>query len=409
MASIITAIFGKSKFYENVLVEAPTVSRADLAVEDELDTRRRYACEEAKVGAAISVAAMHREHHHNQIIRSLSGRADAHMMRVLLRWCEMEGVFLHPALWPEPAIGDKQNTFRDHVWHVTTDVPSMTPLLAIPERLCIGFKDTESEDDIAALKRGTTEAAKGSVDDTAAAAEESDGDVCAFFFTAIGLLVNDLLVALNNEISDKRFYLAKSLQRIRTCHNAPYLSTGYFQGAQAEPPLAEVFLQMVHNYVQAGPLTGKVERDMLNWAVSVSLSHSTPLTIAGRKSIGIVPVLHLFPHGNADVNAVPVTRGARAADGARLRRLFRQQCSAMPLSDSEEYVYLVTTRALAAGSTVAVQAMAPVCHRSEEAEDMWRLTCGAPPPEESVGSLEYQEVLRSVNEHIREVAAALGD
>ena len=384
------------------------------ALRTTLRRRRRYAEAAAARGDAApwTVYAMTGGAvHHAAIVRGLRSGGDTHMMQLLLRWCGGHGARLHPALTPVPSYivagqGDAA-TFRDFRWVVTEDVPALTPLLAIPESVCIGFKDTESEDDVAALKQGTTSAAASSVDDTKKAAdEESDSDMCAFFFTALGLLVNDLLVAVNNSLTDPRYLLARALQRTRTCHNAPYLEPHAFNATMPAhgdgTSLAAVFLQMVHNYIQAGPLTGKVERDMLLWAVSVCLSHSTPLEIAGRRSIGIVPLLHLFPHGAGDVNAAPVTRRARGGSGCELADFFAAVSPAMSLERKHHtnYIFVVTTRPVRAGEAVALQAMAPVCNRTEEADDMWRLTCGAPPPADSVTSGEYQEIVKLVNDEV---------
>lgn len=72
--------------------------------------------------------------------------------------------------------------------------------------------------------------------------------------------------------------------------------------------LADILLQMIRNYLNGGPLVGKVAREDLMAAVSMCLSHSTPLIVGPRRSIGIVPLVHLFPHGGLKTNAVVVAR-----------------------------------------------------------------------------------------------------
>ena len=59
---------------------------------------------------------------------------------------------------------------------------------------------------------------------------------------------------------------AKSLHRLRSEQNAPYLHdfsfgvSGVSAHGEAQPALADVVLQMIHNFINAGPLTGKVDR-----------------------------------------------------------------------------------------------------------------------------------------------------
>eukprot|EP00164_Ancoracysta_twista_P010835 GFYU01016484.1.p1 GENE.GFYU01016484.1~~GFYU01016484.1.p1 ORF type:complete len:226 (-),score=12.98 GFYU01016484.1:34-690(-) len=178
--------------------------------------------------------------------------------------------------------------------------------------------------------------------------------------------------------------------------------------------LADVVLQMIRNYIQGGPLTNKVDPAELMWAVSVCLSHSTPLVIGDRRSIGIVPIVHLFPHGGLATNAVVVARpspamerscgvapgrGARKmaeyaqrmSDGYEFPTLIRDEHLGVPVDNTTSrkpqpadggttgYVYVVAMRDITAGESVHMQAMAPVCEKDEESEHMWRLSCGGAP------------------------------
>jgi hypothetical protein len=332
------------------------------------------------------------------------------MLSGLAAWCAAEGVFLHPAL----RLARGGSVYRDHHASVAAAVPRLTPLMAIPERLCIGFRDVDNEDHMAALRLGGAHRGTAATDATTSGDGDAEhGDACAFFFSALGLLVNDLLVAHNNELTDRRHRLAAALLRTRTLHNAPYLDANQFRASgAAETSMADVFLQMVLNYVQSGPLTGKVVRDELNWAVSVCLSHSTPLSIGGRASIGIVPVVHLLPHGGDNVNAVVVPRDGDVA-GRQLRRFFDARCpmlrgaegAAAGAGEGGRYLYVVATRDLAAGDAVSMQPMAPVCSKEDEAAHMWMLTCGAAPPGDSMPTDAAAALQRDVSAEVHALAA----
>lgn len=337
--------------------------------------------------------------HFDSMLSGLAGGADAHMLRMLFRWCEAHGIVMNPGMRVTRA-ADLTN-FREHVFVMDSDVKKHALLLAVPEELCIGLKNADAPEELDNMKRGT---AHGDAGVRATQNDDDDKDMCAFFFQALGVLVNDLLVAHGNTVSDPRNFLARALHRTRTAHNAPYLDAMSF--GSTETCLAEVVLQMVHNFVQSGPLTGKVERDLLNWAVSVSMSHSTPLAIAGRRTIGIVPVLHLFRHGGVAMNAGIMARKTDA-DERRLQALFGATSPELTLDPQTRYVYVVAARDLAPGDEVCLQAMAPVCNRTEEADHMWRLTSGGPPPEPCMPSDEYQALQRLLREEVHRCAAAV--
>lgn len=81
--------------------------------------------------------------------------------------------------------------------------------------------------------------------------------------------------------------------------------------------LADILLQMIRNYLNGGPLVGKIGREDLMAAVSMCLSHSTPLVIGPRRSIGIIPLVHLFPHRphrQREVSYAAHKRGRHADD-----------------------------------------------------------------------------------------------
>ena len=197
-------------------------------------------------------------------------------------------------------------------------------------------------------------------------APHSDADICDFFFYCLGTIVADLVTAQSSQLTDGRHEFAKNLTRIRTLQNAPYLpenivfaskkeegsskpvvvadkersgeakkaaqekgkekdgkkenvddgdASGFDADASSSLPreeeeccLADILLQMIRNYLNGGPLVGKLDRADLMAAVSMCLSHSTPLVIGPRRSIGIVPLVHLFPHGGTKTNAVVLGR-----------------------------------------------------------------------------------------------------
>eukprot|EP00758_Cryptobia_borreli_P003515 Tbor_TRINITY_DN3799_c0_g1::TRINITY_DN3799_c0_g1_i1::g.2381::m.2381 len=72
--------------------------------------------------------------------------------------------------------------------------------------------------------------------------------------------------------------------------------------------LPDIVLQMIRNYINGGPLTNKVQRKDLLWTISVCLSHSTPLVIGHRRSIGIIPLVHLMEHGGTGTNCSVLAR-----------------------------------------------------------------------------------------------------
>lgn len=315
-----------------------------------------------------------------------------HFMYLLMLWCAEHNVFIHPALQLVRA----PSTFRDFRFYIRPGwghVPTHAPLVAVPQAMLIGFKKTGEETPQIEPRRNPEEETP------------SNEDICSFFFDSLNLLVSDLLVALNNERSDPRYLLAASLNRTQTVRNAPYLEEStVFDPSQS--CIADVLLQMLHNYIQAGPFTGRVTREELCWAISIGLSHSTPLKI-GRdvSSIGIIPLVHLFAHGGKATNSVVVSYRDERSAHAMLQYFEREHgITFSPSAAASEQaevgfrgVFVVNLRPLAEGDEVCIQAMAPVCNRDDEhAQHMWRLSCGALPsdslPTAEVATLQDRAV-----------------
>ena len=288
--------------------------------------------------------------------------AGIHPMYRFAVWCDLNDVFIHPTL----RMVRQPSSYRDHRFYVSSErIPQHAPLISIPEPLLIGFKDATKDEPAMQFR----EDADGSGGFT-------DSDVCSFFFTSLGLLVSDLLVALNSAKTDARHFFANSLHQTRTLHNAPYLEDVVFD--PRETCLADVVLQMMKNFINAGPLSGRVSRPELCWASSVSLSHSTPMSYGTRApSIGIIPFVHLFPHGGERTNCVVLAnRGDRSV--GKIRSFFEEN---FQLGFNGENLFVVPIRNLRPGEEAAMQPMAPICNIDDDelADHMWRLSCGSRP------------------------------
>lgn len=287
---------------------------------------------------------------------------------LLLRWCHYNGVFIHPAV----CIQKSKTKYRDLAFFVDRPVAQYCPVISVPECLLIGFQGIENCNnpllDASRIEQ-FNKANRGE--------EENDSDICDFFFASLGIVTSDLLSALHSTHSDKRTSFAKSLSKTSTIHNAPYFTDDIVFGKD-DTSLADVLLQMIKNYIQAGPLAGKVERSELQWAVSISLSHSTPLIIGSRRSIGIVPFVHLFPHGGDKTNSVLVARSLKEHSACCFVRYFKEQFG-IDFTGTPQRIYVTPVTALIAGDNIHLQAMAPVCSKENESADMWKLSCGSAP------------------------------
>ncbi|EPY26938.1 hypothetical protein STCU_06003 [Strigomonas culicis] len=230
--------------------------------------------------------------------------------------------------------------------------------------------------------------------------DNSDADVCQFFFSALGMIVADLVTAKSSPLTDPRHTFASLLSKVQTIPNAPYFDESVVFDAE-EPCLADVLLQMIRNYINGGPLVNKLSRDELQWAVSVCLSHATPLQIHTLQSIGIIPLVHLFPHGGTQTNSYVIARNAREKSAAKMAAFFRDTFGYdFSAQHSGRWIYVVCDRELRAGDEVCLQAMAPVCDRDSEAEQMWRLSCGTAPSEYMASSAVARRQLQLTQEII---------
>ncbi|KAH8613677.1 hypothetical protein ERJ75_000705700 [Trypanosoma vivax] len=317
----------------------------------------------------LRVYAVHRRTVYLHHARQLSQFSDAHDFYRLMMWCHDHSVFIHPAV----RMHRRASPYRDHAFTVSENVERLTPLLAIPEALVIGFKTPEEGENNLRDEQREKEFNKLN------SGEESDTDICQFFFDSISMIVSDLLTAKSSPLTDPRWAFAELLERVRSMKNAPYFEDSVLMDADATG-LADVLLQMIRNYINGGPLVGKVDRTVLRWAVSVSLSHSTPLVIAAERSIGIIPMVHLFPHGGKDTNSYIVARTSHPSSAARIAAYFAHHHHYDFTHQREgKWIYVVPSRPLLAGEDISMQAMAPVCSRDSEAEKMWRLSCGTAP------------------------------
>lgn len=355
----------------------------------------------------LPMYACFRRHVYMSHAASLNHMSGNHAFYQLMHWADARNIFIHPAL----RIRRESTQFRDHRFVTCEPIPKYCPLLAIPESMCVGFADLS--------EKGKSAPASSLLDEQRAkhfaeATGAGDSDICQFFFDSLSMMVADLLSALHSPNTDARHALAQSLLKVRTMLNAPYLGEDTVFGKE-DTALADVLLQMIRNYVAGGPMVGQVDRDVLKWAVSVCLSHSTPLTLGDKNSIGIIPIVHLLPHGGHDSNCVVIARTARKDAGKKMAHFFRQQFGlgfdmfASPAEDLK-WVYLVPTRDLSAGEEILTQAMAPVCNRETEASHMWKLSCGVAPedsmPTATLSALQSQTA-RTIVSRGSEAAASL--
>ncbi|KAK7196276.1 hypothetical protein NESM_000563500 [Novymonas esmeraldas] len=330
-------------------------------------------------GDLLRLHMMHRRRLYKQHAMDLSVWADTHSYYQLMMWCHDHHVFIHPAV----EMVRQRSAFREHVFRVKEDVDAFTPLLAVPEHLVVGLKDANTESGDLNVDNGD----RNSLFDAKREAEfhklntgdNSDADICHFFFASLGMIVSDLVTSKSSPLTDARHRFADLLSKVPTLQNAPYFDDDVVFDA-SETCLADVLLQMIRNYINGGPLVNKVPLHELRWAVSVSLSHSTPLSVGAVRSIGIVPVVHLFPHGGTATNAYVVARTSRDRCAEKMAMFFRDRFGYdFSGQAAGRWLYVVPERPLKAGETVCLQAMAPVCEKDSEAAQMWRLSCGTVP------------------------------
>ncbi|AYU82657.1 hypothetical protein LdCL_340037900 [Leishmania donovani] len=377
-------IRGLSRQRHKAMCEAgavfPVARTGERTEDDEAQTASSYRDSIARVPTnRLHLHMMHRRRLYKQYAMDLSVRADTHSFYQLMMWCHDHHVFLHPTV----EMTRHRSAFREHVFRVKEDVDAFTPLLAIPEDLIIGFKDanTESSDPSASTddRNNLYDAKREAEFHKLNTGENSDADICQFFFASLGMIVSDLITAKSSPLTDPRHLFAKLLSKVPTLQNAPYFDEEVVFDSN-ETCLADVLLQMIRNYISGGPLVNKVPLHELRWAVSVSLSHSTPLSIGAVRSIGIVPVVHLFPHGGTATNAYVVARTSREKSAEKMATFFREKFGYDFQGQANgKWIYVVPERPLKAGEAINLQAMAPVCEKDSEAEQMWRLSCGTVP------------------------------
>lgn len=348
----------------------------------------------------LRLHAMHRRRLYGQFAKDLARLSDAQYFYRLMMWCHDCNVFIHPSV----SVQRRHTAYREHVFTVRDDVSRLTPLLAIPECLAIGFRDCSSD---AEGRSNLFDEKREKEFNAMNSGESSDTDICQFFFSSLGRIVEDLITAQSSPLTDRRYVFADSLGKVQSLLNAPYFDDSVVFDAK-EPCLADVLLQMIRNYINGGPLVNKVTRDRLQWAVSVCLSHSTPLSIGTVKSIGIVPVVHLFPHGGALTNSFVVARTGVDRAAEKMCRFFRLHAGFDFGSLYEgKWIYVVPERTLRAGEEIRLQAMAPVCDRDGEAEQMWRLSCGTAPADYQTSAELAARQARLTQEIIRAGAQIL--
>lgn len=265
--------------------------------------------------------------------------ADSFPLQQLANWSSEAGIFLHPDLEFIRGASD----YRDYRLKAKDGalLQYLTPLAIFPSSCLIGFSDPGDEAEKKDMMKGTSTAAGVAVENKMEEQEKQQQqqnggivkaeDVCKFFFDSLSLLVNDCISAQNNSSSDTRHLFSSILlSGTRTLKNAPYLSDKDFAVVGQACPLAEAFRYMVQNFVDNGPLSGKVERPLLQTAVSLALSHATVLPMKISRSVdnfgnlirggmnstkiesapgglGIVPWLHMLPHGGQILNAVAIS------------------------------------------------------------------------------------------------------
>lgn len=340
--------------------------------------------------------ALHRRRLYLRIADDLSHLADAHYFYRFMMWCHDHQLFVHPSV----RVHRRRSSYRDHAFIVAEDVPRLTPLLAIPESLVIGFKNPDGSDaDGSDGRNALHDAAREKEFHKQNVGESSNADICEFFFASLGMIVSDLVAARNSALTDKRSLFANLLGKMQTIQNAPYFGDDVIFDAK-ETCLADILLQMIRNYVNGGPLANKLPQDEVRWAVSVCLSHSTPLSIGTKNSIGIIPIVHLFPHGGAETNSFVVARSGRAHGAESMAAFFAETTGYdFSLAHGGRWIYVVPARDLAAGEEIRLQAMAPACARDSEAEQMWRLSCGSV-PESFMSSVEMMRTQISLQSEI---------
>lgn len=417
---------------------------------------------------------------YRQMATDMQSGSDYSVYCNLMNWCLKNSVFIHPHVFVrrEPSI------FRDYRFYVAENVHRLTPLLAIPESLLLGFQavavptstndrcndtllqrnaldEKDGNDNVVSsvgVNGGDVRNVEESNDKKKAGSScaSSEADMCSFFFSSLNMMVSSIISAKGSSLTDRRYAFADFLSKVRTVYNAPYFdasvvlqspteserprqvpSSGSSEparfstpclatkvldsqdvGSEASQPgssplievsglqegqnslhvssthesneksdtpplpttsLADVLLQMIRNYVDAGPFTQKIPKDDIRWMVSVCLAHSTPLTIGDMASIGIIPLVHLFPHGGEKTNSFVVARRQKNS-AVRMAKGIAAYCGLDFTRDQDaKWVYLVPERDLAQGEEVCVQALAPACDSDSEAEQMWRLSCGAAP------------------------------
>lgn len=345
---------------------------------------------------------------YRNLAKSLQSRSDGFFLYEFMMWCVEVGLYIHPALR-----GSRRNSeMRDHAFYVAERVPRLTPLVAIPESCLIGFKRIliGNEKLEAMESNAVCEATREVEFNRLNAGEGEAADICAFFFSSLNMMISDLVSVRGSRLTDRRYPFAEALSKVRSIHNAPYFSPETVMdarggGATDEPSLADVHLQMIRNYVNAGPLVNKVPAADLLWLTSICLSHSTPLSIGQQDSIGMVPLVHLFPHGGKQTNSFLVSRhGKRSMEF--LATFFQHHCGIDFSVSKEDYVFLVTDQVLAEGQEVCVQSMAPVCDSDVEAEQMWRLSCGSV-PHDFLLSAEVERKRRQLEAEMVEKGSAL--
>lgn len=363
------------------LVRVEVANAFSLASKSDEKNKHERSDQDSKKAAynKLYVHTLHRRRLYKQYALDLSYLADTHAYYQLMMWCHDQHVFIHPSV----NVARHRSTFREHVFCVTEDVAQYTPLLAIPEHLVIGFKDANTDSgstNVDSVDRNNLYDAKREAEfHKLNTGDNTDTDICQFFFASLGMIVSDLITARSSPLTDPRFLFAELLGKVTTLQNAPYFDDDVVFDPN-EPCLADILLQMIRNYINGGPLVNKVPLDDLRWAVSVSLSHSTPLSIGAVRSIGIVPVVHLFPHGGTETNSYIVARTSRDKCAEKINTFFRETFHYDFQTQADgKWIFVVPERALKAGEEIRLQAMAPVCEKDSEAAQMWRLSCGTAP------------------------------
>ena len=334
-------------------------------------------------GSALLRHRKHRRAIYTGFARSLSAYSDQQDVHQFMVWCHKNDIFIHPSL----TLVRKSSQYRDYTLVATEQLDRLCPLVAVPEHLLIGFKGLgEGSSTSNNLPTSSLQETDQKEKEFNEANGTSESDICQFFFSSLGMMICDLVTALSGTLTDPRNGFAQHLRKVRSVLNAPYFAEDVVFD-NTETCLADVLLQMVRNYINGGPFVGKLSRDELQWAVSVCMSHSTPLGVGSEKSIGVIPLIHMLPHGGTSMNSVLVARTARRNSAARISNYFRDRfgldfgdCRYRPLVHGEpRFVYAVATRPLAAGEEVLLQAMAPVCEQETQARQMWKLSCAEIP------------------------------